>query len=184
MLCKNWVIPFTQNWLQVAFKTSRRLNCKSHTISEDKYDTLNCYILYCLSSWWGWLAFTYGASTLVKFIHYLNISKLVWPKIWWRDSIASVTYNRYNLSLRGIGAASLEKFLKVRGFMETFVLSAYISKHIQILVGGNGILIHLRSASLGFGTPTMCMWDEGGTVVSKTNEDVLSHTVLPSRESR
>ena len=46
-------------------------------------------MLYRLSSWCRWLVFTYGASTLVKFIHYLNISKLMWPQIWWSDSIAS-----------------------------------------------------------------------------------------------
>ena len=46
-------------------------------------------MLSWLSSWCRWLVFTYGASTLVKFIHYLNISKLMWPQIWWSDSIAS-----------------------------------------------------------------------------------------------
>lgn len=169
----------------MAFKTSRRLNCKSHTISEDKYDTLNCCILYCLSSWWGWLAFTYGASTLVKFIHYLNISKLVWPKIWWRDSIASVTYNRCNLSLRGIGAASLEKFLKVRGFMETFVLSPYISKHIQTFGGGKWHSYSLKECLPGVWNSHNVYVGWGGNSGEQDKWGcAVTHTVLPSRESR
>lgn len=78
-----------------------------------------------------------------------------------------------------IGAASLEKCLKVSDFVKTFLLCTYIPKHIQTF-GGRQWHFYSPKDLHGVWNPQSA----GKTVVSKTNEDVLSRIFLPSREFR